>query len=100
MKKYRKFVLITLIILTSFFVIKSRRVDKFAFNFFVNEECIEILKSCIALSEYEMGRIKDKPEVYYLDFHVRELCNDKEKMIKIIEQDMKKRYREEWLFVY
>ena len=100
MKNYKNFIIITVIILITFFTVRSRRIHQSTFNFLVLDEQTEILKSCIALSEYEMGRRKDKPEVYFLGFHIKELCKDHEKMKKIIEEKRRKYYRENWLFVY
>ncbi|WP_298767700.1 hypothetical protein [uncultured Polaribacter sp.] len=100
MKKYKTLILLILITIGLFFLIKSRRIDKKTHNIMVLSNKNRIYQSCIKLTEFKMGKSKEKPYEYFSGVHIRKLCDDKEKMDSIVQEHMKEYYRDNWLFVY
>lgn len=98
--KNKKILIIAILLIGVFFLVKSRRVDKTTFNIMVLSTANDIAEKCIEYNDYRLGKIKEKPSLYYRGLDLLELCNDENKRMRIAEEEMRKFFRSQWEFVY
>ena len=60
----------------------------------------DIRTTCFENKKFELGLIKNKPSLYYIDISLNELCNDDDKIKEMAEKHMKEYFRGNWKFVY
>lgn len=109
MKKYKKPIFITLILIVVCFVINSRRMSQSDFDLLVLLEQTEIMKVCnnrlMAMQENPNINFDDvdyNDRLYY-NYNVSkygiEICSDKQRIKKIAEDKWKDYLKREWKFV-
>ena len=110
MKKYHKPIIIVIILISALFLITSRRLSQSDFELLVLLEQTDVLEVCnnrlIAMQNnpnINFDNVNYDDTLYYnytISKHGVEICNDKEKLKKVIEDDYKEFLRNEWKFVF
>lgn len=98
--KSKKLLIIAIVLIGIFFLIKSRRVDKTTYDIMVSSNNSKITEKCIEYYNYRLGKIKEKPSLYYKEHDLIELCKDENKRRKIAEEEIREYFRSQWEFVY
>jgi hypothetical protein len=110
MEKYYKPIIIVIILISTFFLIRSRRVSKSDFELLVLLEQTDVMEVChnrlIAKQNnpnINFVKVNYDDKLYYnytISIHGVELCNDKERLKKVIEDHYKEFLKNEWKFVF
>jgi len=106
MKKKIKIIIAIILILTIGYLINSRRVKQENYDLIVLMELNDVFEKCNSRLESNLTKNKrlnynDTLYNYYIDTKGIEICLCKEDSIKkIIEQNVKKNFKDNWNFIY
>jgi uncharacterized protein YxeA len=106
MKKEIKIIIAIILILIVGFLINSRRVKQKNYDFIVLMELYDVFEKCNSRLESNLYNNKrldynDSLYNYYIDSKGIEICLCKQDSIKkIIEQNVKQNFNENWKFIY
>ena len=106
MKKEIKIIIAIILILTIGLLINSRRVKRENYDLIVLMELNDVFEKCNSRLELNLPKNKrfdynDTLYNYYIDTKSIEICLCKEDSIKkIIEQNVKENFKENWNFIY
>jgi hypothetical protein len=109
MKKYKKPIILVIVIVSAFFIVKSRRVSQSTFDLMVTINQVEVLEVCNNRlsakqknSNINFKNVSYNDELYYnyiISKYGDEICNDPNNLKKVVVDYYKEYFRKQWKFI-
>lgn len=99
-RKSIKLLSITIFLVISFFIIKSRRVDPVSRNIMVISTKQDIINKCKQYYDFKLGKTNKQPYIVNSKYSLDVLCYDIEKINEVAETRIRDYYRDNFLFVF